>query len=268
MRPASTISRGCSEDTGRYEEAEPLYREAMETARRRSGRTIRTMRPASTISRCCSGPPGGTRRPSRSTGRPWRRREGARDGPSGLCDQPQQSRGAAPGHRAVRGGRAALPGGGHLGDTIRIMRNNRSGRDHPDYATDHPPQQSRERCSGPPGGTRRPSRSTGRPWRRRKTALGTDHPDYANSLNNLGMLLQNVGATRRGAEAAVPGDALSFWKERTRGTSDTRRPGGRTLSGFWRRRRRGSERGAEGRGRPRVGALGRWGWVVYGVTHL
>ena len=40
---------------------------------------------------------------------------------------------------------------------------------------------------------RRPSRSSGRPWRSPGAALGTEHPAYATRLNNLAGLLQATG---------------------------------------------------------------------------
>ena len=42
------------------------------------------------------------------------------------------------------------------------------------------------------GTTRRPSRSSARPWRS-TSGLGENHPDYATSLNNLAVLYQARG---------------------------------------------------------------------------
>ena len=96
-RPAQfddTRSRSAGPDTGRYEEAEPLFREAMEI----TGKALGTDHPDYATqpqqSRgTCSGPPGGTRRPSRSTGRPSRsaRRRSGRT--IRTTRPPQQSRG-------------------------------------------------------------------------------------------------------------------------------------------------------------------------------
>ena len=47
-------------------------------------------------------------------------------------------------------------------------------------------------------GTRRPNRSTGRPWKYKIAVLGKDHPDVATTLNNLAAL---CAATSREGEA-------------------------------------------------------------------
>ena len=176
--------RGCSGTPGGTRKPSRSYREAMEHAGRRSGRTIRTMRPASTISRCWN-----TGRYEEAEPLYREAMEIAQRRRSGrtirtMRSEPQQSRGTAPGHRAVRGGRAALR------EAMEIGAGRRSGRT---IRTMRRASTISRGCSGHRAVRGGRAALPGGHGDHRRKALGTDHPDYATSLNNLAELLRATG---------------------------------------------------------------------------
>ena len=67
----------------------------------------------------------------------------------------------------------------------------------------HQPEQPGRAVPGTWGTTRRPSRSSAKPWRSQAQALGENHPDYATSLNNLASCTRPWAITRRPSRSSA-----------------------------------------------------------------
>ena len=217
LRGAPQQPRGAARATGRFEEAEPLYREALAIAKD-AGKVASDYAHSSTTSRSCSGPRAASRRPSRSTG-------------EALAIAEKTLGKAHPVYAT------------DLNNLALLLR--------PRAATRRPSRSTARRwrsregagqgasrlCAGlnnlavlleAKAATRRPSRSTARRWRSREGAGQGASRLRASSLNNLAELLRATGRTRRPSRSTARRwrSARRRWARRTPTTRQPQQPRG------------------------------------------